>query len=341
VKSLALFNNKGGVGKTTMTFNLAHMFARLGREVAILDCDPQCNLSALALAEEDLTEAFEDDVTAGRTVATCLERVRIGNGDLYDPTLLELGERLSLLPGDLSLSRFEGKLAKDWSGIFSTGEAESAIHVTTALERLATSIANTFGIDLILFDVGPSLGALNRAVLLACDAVVIPLAPDLFSLRGLENVGEALSDWRTDWAQARIRILQAQARTGARRRDGTYAPPEHAMQPIGYVIQQHLARDEVPLKAYGHWADRIPDYYARFVLRQESQPLTARREDPHCLSHLRHFASLVPLAQAARKPIFDLKHADGVLGTQFQLVERARVEFTALAEKILARLDAR
>jgi cellulose biosynthesis protein BcsQ len=66
MKSLTLFNNKGGVGKTTMTFNLAHMFARLGRTVAIIDCDPQCNLSALALSDDDLEESFEARPAEGR-----------------------------------------------------------------------------------------------------------------------------------------------------------------------------------------------------------------------------------------------------------------------------------
>jgi len=339
VKSLALFNNKGGVGKTTMTFNLAHMLARQGLEVLLIDCDPQCNLSALALDEDDLEEVFTGDPSEGRTVAACVERVRIGNGELYKPSLLELTERLSILPGDLTLSRFEGKLAKAWPEIFST-DAESAVFVTTAIERLAEETALEYGVDIVLFDVGPSLGALNRAVLLACDAVLIPLAPDLFSLRGLENVGEAMRDWQNDWAQARIRIQQGQQRSSGRRRDGRSAPREHAMRPLGYVLQQHLAREEVPLKAYARWAEQIPGYYRRFVLGQEVEFKSIGSVDPYCLGHLRHFASLVPLAQAARKPIFDLKHADGVLGTQFQLVERARSEFEALALKVLQRLDA-
>lgn len=339
MKSLALFNNKGGVGKTTMTFNLGHMLARQGREVVLIDCDPQCNLSALALTEGELEDVLASDASMGRTVAGCVERVRIGNGELYKPALLELAEHLSILPGDLTLSRFEGKLAKAWPEVFST-DAESAVFVTTAIERLAEGLAIEHDVDVVLFDVGPSLGALNRAVLLACDAVLIPLAPDLFSLRGLENVGEAMRDWKDDWGQARIRMQQAQTRTAGRRRDGRGAPREHAMEPIGYVLQQHLAREEVPLKAYGRWAEQIPAYYRRFVLGQESEPAPGQAADPHCLGHLRHFASLVPLAQAARKPIFDLKHADGVLGTQFQLVERARTEFKALAQKVLQRLDA-
>jgi chromosome partitioning protein len=338
MKSLTLFNNKGGVGKTTMTFNLAHAIARLGRNVVLIDCDPQCNLSALALSEDELTESFEAEPQKGRTIAACVELVRLGRGDLVEPHLWELSEHLSILSGDISLSRFEVKLAKEWPAIFSA-EADSSLHVVTAIERVTTMLGNEFDAEIILFDVGPSLGALNRAVLLACDAVVVPLAPDLFSLRGLENVGETMQEWRRDWEQARIRLLQS--RSNSRRRNSVPPPPEHAMRPIGYVIQQHLARDEVPLKAYERWAEQIPEYYHRCVLGQDTKiPKRPWRDDPNCLGHLRHFASLVPLAQAAAKPIFDLKHADGVLGTQFQLVERARKEFIALAEKVLARLDA-
>jgi chromosome partitioning protein len=338
MKSLTLFNNKGGVGKTTMTFNLAHMIARLGRRVVIVDCDPQCNLSALALSEDELTTAFEAPAAEGRTVGACVELVRLGKGDLHEPRLHELADdNLGILPGDLSLGRFEGKLANEWPSLNSADAAESSLHVVTAIERLAARLGDDHGAEVIFFDVWPSFGALNRAVLLACDAVVIPLAPDLFSLRGLESIGETMDEWREGWARARSHILQDRAH----RRDATAALPEHAMKPIGYVIQQHLARDEVPLRAHARWAERIPEHYERWVLgRTSGTAAQSPGADPNCLSHLRHFASLVPLAQAARKPIFDLKHADGVLGTQFQLVERARVEFTTLAQKILARLDA-
>ncbi|MBI5851282.1 MAG: AAA family ATPase [Planctomycetes bacterium] len=105
MKSLALFNNKGGVGKTTLTFNLAHMASRLGFRVVVIDYDPQCNLSSIFLREEDLFDTWEADESSGRTVAACLEPVRRGKGEIRHPTLHPVGDQLWILPGHLSLSR--------------------------------------------------------------------------------------------------------------------------------------------------------------------------------------------------------------------------------------------
>lgn len=338
VRTLALFNNKGGVGKTTLTFNLAHMFARQGRRVAVIDYDPQCNLTALALSEDDL-EACWDTSTPGSTVASCIELVRLGRGDLQEPQLIEIADGLHLLPGDLNLSRFEDKLAREWPQILAQ-DAEQALHVTTALDRLAMRVAEVAGAELVLFDVGPSLGALNRAAMLAADAVVVPVAPDLFSLRGLQNVGAALADWREEWSTARIKILQR----AHRHRSATPQPylPEHSVRPLGYIVQQHVVHSDRPVKAYQRWMREIPIRFARDVLMEDVEDLIPVdvHEDPRCLGLLRHFASLVPLAQEARKPLFDLKHADGILGSQFQTVASAYKAFAALATAVGTRLDA-
>src|SRR5690606_34259762 len=124
------------------------------------------------------------DPIPGATVSGCLERVRSGKGDVYDPRPIELADDVYLLAGDIRLSRFESRLAREWPQILAE-DSEAALHVVTALDRLAVNLANEVEASVVLFDAGPSLGALNRAVLLAADAVVVPLAPDLFSLRGL------------------------------------------------------------------------------------------------------------------------------------------------------------
>ncbi|WAS95350.1 ParA family protein [Nannocystis punicea] len=333
-KSLVLFNNKGGVGKTTLTFNLAHMFARLGRRVALIDLDPQCNLSALALPDHVL-EGIWDDTEPGRTVASCVEKVRVGRGELAEPVGCELADDLYLLPGDLRLSRFEPRLARDWPQIMAE-DSEMALHAVTALDRLAVSFANQVDANIVLFDVGPSLGALNRAVLLASDAVVVPLAPDLFSLRGLQNVGEVLHEWRDEWETARVKNLQS----ANRRREPQPSLPQRLMQPLGYIVQQHLAVADVPVRAYQRWLKQIPASFAEDVLHRPAPALDSVQDDLYCLGFLRHFASLVPLAQAAHKPLFELAHADGVVGSQYQTVARATKAFEQLATGILARLDA-
>lgn len=326
MKSLVFFNNKGGVGKTTLTFNVAHMMARKGRRAVLLDYDPQCNLSAFVLGEESLFELWEDPSSSSSTVAQCVDLVRRGKGDISDPTLVDAGDNLWLLPGDLNLSRFEQKLAESWGKIHAT-DNEEALHVTTSLARLARAAADQVDADVVWIDVGPSLGALNRAALLACDAVVVPLAPDLFSLQGLKNVGPTLREWREDWKRA---LERPQTPADVAGRD---------FRPTGYVVQPHLARVDRPVKAYKRWAGQIPAVFHEHVLGEDppSPPLSLE-DDPSRIAMLKHFASLVPLAQLARKPIFDLKQADGVGGGQTLAVAKARTEFSDLVDELARRL---
>lgn len=327
MKSLILFNNKGGVGKTTLTFNIAHMFARQGLRTVILDYDPQCNASAIALSEEELVDIWSDSKT-GATVARCIDPVRRGKGDIVQPALVPVADDLWILPGDLALSRFEQVLAEGWGQIHQT-DNERALHITTALLRLALSAARAEHVraDVVLIDVGPNLGALNRAALLAADVVVVPVAPDLFSLQGLRNVGPTLREWREDWD----RVVD---------RDPSTAPRAKRFEPGGYIVQQHLARIDRPVKGYERWASQIPTVFHQEVLGEPGPAPGAIAEDPSCIAMLKHFASLVPLAQEARKPIFDLKQADGIGGGQIQAVAKSRAEFQGLASRLRELLGA-
>jgi len=338
MKSLTLFNNKGGVGKTTLTFNIAHMFARLGLDVVALDYDPQCNLSALFLGDDDLYGAWTagdvvlpDGTRRGRTVAACVDLVRRGKGELLDPELIEVADHLWLLPGHIGLSRFEQTLAEEWPKVQAV-DNERALDVTTALDQLSSKAATHVNADIVIIDVGPSLGALNRAAVLACDAIVVPLAPDLFSLQGLENAGPVLRQWRKDWQTAcQNRISES--------RSPQLAP--HQFQPIGYIVQQHLARSDRIPSGYQRWASLIPHYFHQFILGEdEVAPDLSIESDDQCLALIKHYASLVPIAQQAGKPMFDLKQADGIGGGQLQAVARFRKEFEAIVERICERLDA-
>ncbi|MEM9454309.1 MAG: ParA family protein [Myxococcota bacterium] len=325
MKSLVLFNNKGGVGKTTLTFNIGHMAARLGVRTVLVDYDPQCNLTAIMLHEDALMERWESSKAPGRTVASCIDWVRRGRGDLYEPELEGVADDLWLLPGDLALSRFEQVLAEGWGQLHGV-DNERALYTTTALARLAAAAAAQVDADLVMLDVGSSLGAMSRAVLLACDAVIVPLAPDLFNLQGLENVGPTLRQWGQDWSRVA-------------KRSGELELPRHEAKPLGYIVQQHLARSGRLAGGYRHWAAQIPSAFHQHVLADGGAQDLTTDDDPLCIAHLRHLASLVPLAEAARKPLFDLKRVDGVGGGLIQTVAKARAEFEGLTRELLARME--
>ncbi|TVQ83894.1 MAG: ParA family protein [Chromatiaceae bacterium] len=328
MKSVVFFNNKGGVGKTTLTFNIAHVLAGRGVRVVVLDFDPQCNISAIFLDEIRLFEIWEDGRSDG-TVTGCLEPVRRGKGDVLPPRLERVADGLWLLPGHLALSRFEQTLAEEFAKTLAS-DNDRALDVTTSLDLLSNLAAEQVAADVMIMDLGPSLGALNRAALLACDHLVLPVAPDLFSLQGLRNVGPTLREWRRDWGTVRERGLTGKPQETL---------PPHDFLPLGYMVQQHLARADRPVAGYARWAQAIPAEYRRSILDEApGQTAASFDKDEHCLALIPHYASLVPIAQQARKPIFDLKQADGIGGGQIQAVARCRDNFNQIGEKLLERL---
>ncbi len=153
MNTLALFNNKGGVGKTTLTFHLAHMASRIGYRVLVLDYDPQCNVTSMFLDEARLLDLWSDESDGGSTVAGCLDLVRRGRGAVRAPELQVVADQLWLLPGHLALSRFEQTLAEEWSKTMS-GSNERALDVTTSLDVLSNLGAAAVNADLV-FRVDP------------------------------------------------------------------------------------------------------------------------------------------------------------------------------------------
>jgi hypothetical protein len=107
------------------------------------------------------------------------------------------------------------------------------------------------------------------------------------------------------------------------------------MRPLGYVIMQPEMRLDRPVKAYARWLQRIPWVYRAAVL---GDSLPSRDDDRHRIATMRNYRSLMPLAHDARKPMFDLKPADGALGSTQQYVKTCYREFRGLAQEVLSRI---
>jgi chromosome partitioning protein len=321
MKTLAFFNNKGGVGKTTLAYHLAIMMSRLGQRVLAVDLDPQANLTAHFVPEDEL-EGLWDQGDKAATVADAVRPIVEGLGDIRSVSPRPVEEQLWLLPGDLALSRFEDHLAAAWPASF-TGVNPAAVRTTTAFHRIIEAAAEEVSPDVVVIDVGPNLGAINRAALLAADSVLIPLGADLFSLQGLRNLGPTLREWRTTWQE-----------TVRPRVPAGISAPVGEMAPLGYVVMQPSMRLDRPVRAYGRWLRRMPQVYAEAVI---GNSLTASTN--HEIATVRNYRSLMPLAHDARKPMFDLRAADGAVGSTQRYVALCLQEFTALTEELLTRLE--
>lgn len=244
---IAFFNNKGGVGKTSLVYHLAWMYRDLGLNVLAADFDPQANLTSAFLDEDRLEEIWLASDQAN-TVFRCFQPLIREIGDIADPASGYVEDGLWLLNGDLQLSSFEDDLSSEWPGCLD--RKERSFRVISAFWRLLQKVAFNQKSDLMLIDLGSNLGAINRSALIAADYVVVPLSPDLFSLQELNNLGPTLQRWREEWKE---------------RIDKNPAPdlqiPVGRMQPIGYIILQYAVRLDRPVKAFQRWIGRIPETY--------------------------------------------------------------------------------
>jgi cellulose biosynthesis protein BcsQ len=324
MKTIALFNNKGGVGKTSLVYHLGFMFAELGHRVVLADLDPQANLTSVCMTESRLEAVWETKPRP--TIYGAIDKLRRGVGDVDTIVPESIATRVSLVVGDLQLSAIEDDLSQQWPRCLERDER--AFRVTTSLHRVVADAAARSGADIALLDVGPNFGAINRSALIAADYVVIPVAPDLFSMQGLENVGPRLLEWRQQWADRSQRSPALDFRL-----------PAGSMEPLGYVVSRHSVKAGGPVKAFQRWIDRMPAAYRESLGLPVGAAGLDVASDEFCLAQLKDYRSLMPMAQEAKKPMFLLKPADGAIGGHQAAVRQAYVDFESLAKRIAARMQ--
>lgn len=243
------------------------------------------------------------------------------------------GTAIALLPGDLALSLCEDQLSGAWAGCLD--DNPRAFRVISAFWRIMQNAAENHHADIILMDLGPNLGAINRAALIAADYIITPLSPDVFSLQGLHNLGSTLVKWRKEW-QSRLNIWEmSQSRS-----QENLLLPSGAMQPAGYIVLQRTLRLDHPVKAHGYWLSKIPEDYRTSLLGENiEQGIISIAHDQHCLALLEDYHNFMSLAQEAHKPMFHLKPAEGAVGSHMRAVQKAYKDFRQLARNIAQRIN--
>lgn len=324
MKTIAFFNNKGGVGKTSLLYHTAYMFAELGHSVLAVDLDPQTNLSQMFLDED----RFLDIVENNKTIIHALRLIEKKQGDITPAYVEKINNNLFLLPGDLSLSLIEDKLSKEWYECL-TGEWYP-FALQSAFYRIIHEAAERNHIDYVFVDVGPNFGAVNRTALLSSDYLIVPSTADLFSLKGLSNIGERVESWFAEWEK---RLAQRKPDTME------LDLPVDKIYPLGYVLMQHGVTSNTPVKAYKKFADKIPEVFrSSFKLKPEESPISFE-SDPFCLASIKHYNSLMPMAMEVRKPIFMLKPADGAIGAHYNAVKKVYEDFEKFSKNIKESID--
>jgi chromosome partitioning protein len=330
--TIAFFNHKGGVGKTTMLFNVAIELGRLENRVLMVDLDAQGNLSATALNDEALTELYAPDAD-GLTVAHSFAPLVSGAGDVEAPQAAEIRDsQVWLVPGDIRLSEFEGILPAAWTEALAG--TERGFRITSAPFRLIQEIGEVVAADYALVDLGPNVGALNRAVIMGADYLIVPMASDLFSIRALPSVGTSVAAWVSQWDIAKNVAPPL-----------SFDIPEGKPRFMGYVSQQFNIYRGDPTQAFQEWLERIPEHVETGLmapLRGHSIGKGSTLADPADsdgaqIGELKNFHSLVPHAQEKRQAIFELEADDVIRGAQVTRARESERGFRELADNILTR----
>jgi cellulose biosynthesis protein BcsQ len=338
--SISMFNNKGGVGKTTLTCNVAAYFSTHEKKrVLIIDCDPQCNCTQLVMGQAFTTDFYWNGKATNNvtTIKDILQPIEDGDSKINSelkPILASHNRfNVDLIAGHPGFSIVEDRLGAAWHELLA-GDL-GGIRKTNWNTELCRVLDGRY--DLVFFDLGPSLGSINRSVLVGCDKFITPMGSDIFSILGVRNI----SAWLTQWLELYDNgIKLCDQRTPKRLEDYT-VNRELAIRSgyLGYTMQQYITKSKEgvrrPTAAYEDIIKDVPAEVDAALGRFFPSNVSIKRAH---MGDVPHLYSLIPLAQAVAAPIFDLKGADGLVGAQFkqreQYVEILQVIVESLAQNL-------
>jgi cellulose biosynthesis protein BcsQ len=342
-KTIGLFNHKGGVSKTTTTFNLGWMMAEKGHRVLMIDTDPQCNLTGLVLnydQSEDL-DSFYSSHPNQNIHAALLPAFEAQPKPIEAVKCIEVSKRpgLFLLPGHVNLSEYEVTLgiAQEISSAISTLR-----NLPGAFDYLFDKTAESLAAEIVLLDMNPSLGAINQNLLMISDYFVIPTAPDYFSMMAIDSLAGILPKW-IEWAR---RAYSEEAL-----RTAVYPFPLSTLKFLGTVIQKYRPRMGKATIGFQSWIDQINkqvqmklfptlQHYGA-TLDEKAYRDAGLIETQYCLAQIPDFNTMIATSQEHQIPVFALTdemfgHVGRVLEQDQQKREEFRQIFSVLADRVLA-----
>jgi cellulose biosynthesis protein BcsQ len=344
LKKLVLFNNKGGVGKTTLTANLcAYLALKRNLRVLVVDCDPQCNITQLFLGDDRTIDLYWSEVGGTKTKSeTILDAVRpIMDGgadvDLQVSVIPKKDNRFGadLLPGHPRFSAIEDQLSRAWGDL--TAAKIGGFRITHWLRFLLNSLEKNY--DVILIDVGPSLGSINRSVLTATDGFVTPLGSDVFSLLGIRNIAQWMQTWFDEY-----KLAVKNAGVSDQSSLDKYSIPtslEIERGYVGYTLQQYITKSKTGVRratvAFENIIQNVPKEIELYLSKFRKADVSAASAH---LGDIPNLFSLIPLAQSVNAPIFSLRGADGLVGSQFGQAKGYESMIAVLGDRLLHNIKA-
>lgn len=330
-KKIVLFNHKGGVSKTLTTYNIAWMIALQGKRVLLVDCDPQCNMSALILGDY-----FDDYYMADETKnANVKDGLKVAFESRPEPIRaikchqVEGNSNLFLLPGHMDLSEYEPSL----SLAMNNNNSMTALqNLPGALNRLISLCAEENSIDYVFVDINPGLSAINQITFTLADRFIVPTNPDPFSLMALKTLLKVLPRWKS-WADSTRPLLE----------DASYPLPEAEMKFIGEVSQRFNRRNKKPTNSYLTMINEIKIFVnGEFADKLKRYNMICESEEYH-LAEIPDFGAMLQKSNSLGIPVYCLPDNELPGGATFENTTAKRDEikqmFIDISEKIMRSFD--
>lgn len=351
IRTLSFFNNKGGVGKTTLSSNVAYNLAMKGKRVLYVDCDPQCNATQLMLTEKQTAEIYDgnnDPAVARResllkTVYGIFIPLREGEPEIETEVPVFRSERfyVDVMAGHPQLSQIEDVMSAAWQTAL--GRETAAFRRVHWAGQLVTAMEDEDRYDIVLFDVGPSLGPFNRTVLLGCDAFVTPTATDLFSYHAFGNLARWFDEWVAEYSEmseANIAAWRSFSQSFEKKSRNLRlgGQDNHNLRYLGYTTLEYMKKKssgkEQLVGAFERFRDKFADE-SRLIASTLGQT-----GDDYLLGHVPHMYSMPATAQDVHAPIAELAYQDGIKGTQNTQRDNYAAKFKEISDNVYSRLMA-
>ncbi|HHE4876658.1 ParA family protein [Morganella morganii] len=317
MKIITLYNHKGGVSKTTTTFNICSYLANSGKKVLVIDADPQCNFTGIAMAatikrldEESEKERVIKELPGTDILEILNQRIKGDSAfiDLDKVEVCNIIENLDLIRGSVDLSSIEDDLAE--AHVQRLSQRTNLMRTYVAVGDFIVRLAEKNKYDYVFIDVGPSSGALTRSFFLACDAFFIPVAPDRFNVQAISTLSHIINRWVNEHRQ----VVQSYMEIELPVRPGNPAF-------LGCIVQAFKKFAGVAKPGYQMWMDRIPmeiDNKIKPIIDENKYLPEFEDKTPKnsIIIEIPDFNQLAPLMQEVGKAVFNISQQDTALITK-------------------------
>lgn len=331
-QKIVFFNHKGGVSKTTTTYNLGWKLAEKNKKVLLVDADPQCNLTALIL-NDNYEQYYLEDTTKNNNLKDGVKVAFEGKPhpiSAIDCPTAARNTNLFLLPGHANLSEYDAALS---FALTSNNAISTLQNLPGAFNDLINKTADKYKIDYVLIDLSPALSAINQNLFTLSDFFIIPTNPDPFSIMALNTLVSILPRW-VDWND-RMRPAFV---------DATYPLATTTPKLIGTLIQRFNVRKGKAAKPYRENISEIkesvrqnliPAFQSKNMVFGSEVYASAGINDDLCLAEIPDFQGLLPKSNDAGVPVFAIQDNEiGETGPIYEGMLGKRQSFNTLFEGI-------